>query len=113
MNRHQRKLSKQASLSALGAFLRAGKVAAAVTGVPLADVVGNAGPGTMRRAPVRFARSAAIYLAVTALDVRQMRLARAIGRPRIRIVKACHHIEDARDRPEIDALLDRMERMIR
>ena len=111
-SRRHRRSSGAVTLSAKAAFLRVAAVVAAVTGVPYRDIVEKAGPGTMRRPNVRFARTAAIYLTVTVKNVRQMRLARALQRHRHRIVFACHAIEEARDQPSLDELLSRMEEML-
>jgi hypothetical protein len=112
ISRRQKRQSGVVSLSAAAAFYRTARVVAQVTGVPFNDIVMNAGPGTMRRPPVRFARAAALYLTVTAQNVRQMRLARALKRDRRFLVKYVQRIEDDRDIPAIDELLTRMEAML-
>lgn len=101
-----------ATVSALAAFHRVAIVVAGATGVPFCDIVGNAGPGTMRRPKVRFARAAALYLTVTCGNVRQMRLARALGRDRAKVVRHVQTIEDGRDAPALDALMARLEAML-
>jgi len=111
-DRRQKRRGLVPTISALAAFHRCAHVVADVTGVPFRDIAGNAGPGTMRRPPVRFARAAALYLTVTSGDVRQGRLARALGRPRCKLVLHVQRIENDRDIPAIDALLARMEAML-
>ena len=111
-DRRQRRISGQPSLSALAAFHRVARVVADVTGVPFRDIVANAGPGTMRRPAVRFARCTAIYLTVVHCNVQRQRLARSLGRVRRRIQDACALIEERRDSPDVDALIARMEAML-
>lgn len=101
-----------ATAGARGAYLRVAAIVADATGVPFGDIVKKTGPGTMRRAPVRFARQATLYLTVTKLDVRMASLARAIGRPRVRILWACRAAEDSRDDRDIDQLFERIEAML-
>lgn len=108
----RRRQLRWSTAGARGAFLRVAAVVAAATGVAFNDIVLSTGPGTMRRARVRFARQAALYLTVTFLDVRAGTLARALGRPRWRISSACHAAEDARDRADVDALYARLEAML-
>lgn len=103
---------RRSAVAARGKFMAVAAIVAGVTGVPLREIAGAAGPGTMRRPEQRFARQAALYLTVTALDVRMGALARALGRPRIRIRAAVQAAEDARDEAAIDALYERMERML-
>lgn len=97
---------------ARAAYLRAAQIVSQVTGVAFGDVIAPATAGKMRRRTIRFARQAAIYLAVTGCNVRQAHLARALQRPRVRILWACREAEDARDRAEIDQLYSRMEAML-
>lgn len=109
--RYRLELDRSAG-SARGAFLRAAEAVAAGTGVPFGDIVRRTGPGTLRRGPVRAARMAAIYLAVTALDKRMGAVARALGRPRKAVLAACRAAELARDDAAVDALFTRLEAML-
>lgn len=110
--RRKRLETRRDTAGARAAWLRAARVVSEVTGVPFGLVVAPAGPGQMRRRTLRFARQAAIYLAVTGCNVRQADLARALGRPRVRILWACRAAESARDLAEIDLLFARMEAML-
>lgn len=100
------------SAGARAAYLRVAQLVAEATGVAFADIVRRYGPGRGRLPRLRFAREATIYLTVVACDVPQGRLARALERPRVRILSACRRAEDARDLPKIDALFERLEAML-
>lgn len=97
---------------ARAAYLRVARIVAEQTGIGFADIIQPARAGTCRRRPLRFARQAAIYLTVTQCDVRQGTLARALRRPRVRIVMHCRSAEDARDDLAIDGLFARIEALI-
>ena len=112
MRLRARRQLRHGAATARSAFLRVAAVVAEVTGVPLSTVAGNCGPGTMRRREVRFARQAAVYLTVTALDVRMGALARALGRPRIRVRHAVQAAEDAREEKAVDEIYARLEAML-
>lgn len=97
---------------ARGAYLRVAQLVAAVTDVPFGTIVARAGPGTMRRRDVRFARQATLYLTVTNCNVTMGALARALGRPRNRIRHAVQAAEDAREAAAVDAIYARLEEML-
>jgi len=91
-------------------FLTAAALVAGSTQVPFRELVKTNRIGRHARGDATvLSRNMAMYLTVVAGDVRQAALARALDRPRKAIVKACRQVEDARDAPEIDALLDRLE----
>jgi hypothetical protein len=55
-------------------------------------------------------RKVACYLAVTVADVSPPHLAKASGLHRRTIQKHCEWVEDQRDRPEMNGLIERLER---
>ena len=92
--------------------IRAGlaiQLVAAATGVP----------GERMRAQVRLggaeckARRQAMYLAYVTFGWPLERVAHAFGLNRATAAAACRWAEDERDRPTLDAMLDRLERCVR
>ena len=105
----------RATAGARAAFLHAATVVSQATGVAFGDIVAAdrvGRPPRRRNSPAGFARRLAIYLANTALDVRQGALARATGRSKRRVHLCCRQVEEARDNPNIDALIERVEAML-
>lgn len=81
-------------------------MAAAATGAPLAEVASHG----KRLAPLACkARRLAVYLAHVTFGWPLERTAHAFGLNRSTASAACRWVEDARDRPELDGLLDRLE----
>ena len=68
---------------------------------------------TRRRAPVAFARQVAMYLTHVAFGFRLSAVGRHFGRDRTTAAHACRYIEDRRDDPKFDLMLDRLERAVR
>jgi hypothetical protein len=67
-----------------------------------------------RRSPdAAFARQAAMYLTHVVFEMSLARVADAFGRDRTTAAHACHRIEDGRDDPAFDALMDRLETVLR
>lgn len=58
------------------------------------------------------ARRLAVYLAHVAFGWSLERVGHAFGLNRTTVAKACQWAEDARDRPALDDLLDRLERCV-
>lgn len=104
---------KRDGAAARAQWLRAAELVATATGVALSEITLRAPDGRAWHAERVFARRAAYYLTVTALDVPAARLARALGRPRWRVSEACQKIELARDRADVEQFLSRMEAMLR
>ncbi len=61
------------------------------------------------RAEVAFARQVAMYLAHTRLGLPLSRVGAAFGRDRTTAAHACQTVEERRDDPTVDALLERLE----
>jgi chromosomal replication initiation ATPase DnaA len=87
-------------------FLRA-IVSAAFGLCPEALEAGGRGP-----ADVAFARQVAMYLAHTRLRVPYVAAGRMFGRDRTTARHACLKVEDKREDPRIDSILDYLERAI-
>lgn len=68
---------------------------------------------TRRRAPVAFARQVAMYLTHVAFGFSLSAVGRHFGRDRTTAAHACRYIEDRRDDPNFDLMLDRLERAVR
>jgi chromosomal replication initiation ATPase DnaA len=68
---------------------------------------------TRRRAPVALARQVAMYLTHVAFGLSLSAVGRHFGRDRTTAAHACRYIEDRRDDPNFDLLLDRLERAVR
>jgi hypothetical protein len=64
---------------------------------------------TRCRAPVAFARQVAMYLAHVTFGFSLSAVGRHFGRDRTTAAHACRQIEDRRDDPVFDMLLDRLE----
>lgn len=56
------------------------------------------------------ARQVAMYLTHVGLEMSLSRVAMAFERDRSTVAHACHRIEEMRDEPEFDSLLDQLER---
>lgn len=100
---------------ARAAFLRVAAIVSSTTGVSIADIIERqrtGRPSRRRGHPKSFARLAAVYLTVTACNVRQGTLARMLERPRVRILFDVRAIEDLRDDQGVDTLFERMEAML-
>ena len=68
---------------------------------------------TRRKAPVALARQVAMYLVHVALGVNLTRVGRAFRRDRSTASYACQHVEELRDDPNFDHLLDCLEQTLR
>jgi len=67
-----------------------------------------------RRSPeAAFARQAAMYLTHVVFEMSLARVADAFGRDRTTAAHACHRIEDERDDPAFDELMERLEAVLR
>jgi chromosomal replication initiation ATPase DnaA len=77
-------------------------------GVPVAELRAP----TRRRAPIALARQVAMYLTHVAFGFSLSAVGRHFGRDRTTAAHACRHIEDRRDDPAFDLLLDRLERAV-
>ena len=60
--------------------------------------------------PIAFARQVAMYMAHVAYQLSYQEVADAFGRERSTVAYACAVVEDARDDPEMEARLDKVER---
>jgi chromosomal replication initiation ATPase DnaA len=60
-----------------------------------------------------FARQVAMYLTHVAFGMSLRRVAVAFGRDRSTVAYACHLIEDRRDDPKVDDMLDQLEAALR
>jgi chromosomal replication initiation ATPase DnaA len=92
--------------------IRAGlalQMVAATTGVPAERMRSGARLG----GPACRARWLAMYLAYVAFGWPLERVAYAFGLNRATAAAACRWVEESRDRPALDALLDRLERCVR
>jgi chromosomal replication initiation ATPase DnaA len=78
-------------------------------GVPVAELRAP----TRRRARVALARQVAMYLTHVAFGFSLSAVGRHFGRDRTTAAHACRHVEDRRDDPAFDLLLDRLERAVR
>lgn len=85
------------------------RLVAAVTDVPASAIAG--GPRGDGR--VSAARQLAMYLAYTVLQWPLAEVGAAFGRDRTTAGHACARVEDRRDDPAFDALLDRLEGAVR
>src|SRR5437667_12379045 len=78
---------------------------AAAFALPVGEVI-----ATTRRAPsAAFARQCAMYLAHVAFGLSFSEIGRAFGRDRTTAAHACRLVEDRRDDPAVEALLDSLE----
>ncbi|MEN9873263.1 MAG: hypothetical protein RL186_160 [Pseudomonadota bacterium] len=68
---------------------------------------------TRGNAATAFARQVAMYLTHVAFGMSLQRVATAFNRDRSTVAHACHAIEDRRDDPAMDDLLDRLEASLR
>lgn len=75
--------------------------------VPVGELIAE----SRRSATAAFARQCAIYLAHVTFHLSYSEVGRAFGRDRTTAAHACRLIEDRRDDPAVDAVLDSLERM--
>jgi hypothetical protein len=68
---------------------------------------------TRGSAPTSFARQVAMYLTHVAFGLSLQRVATAFGRDRSTVAYACSLIEDRRDDPYLDDMLDQLEAALR
>ena len=85
------------------------QVVAAVTRTPPEDIVAVRRPGGRALK----ARNLAMYLAHVGFGWPLQRVGAAFGRDRTTAGIACRQVEDDRDDPQLDALLDRLESCLR
>lgn len=90
-------------------FLASAKAVSAATGVDAHELVSGCFSGHFKPRHKRLAHALTAYLAVTLFDVRQARVARAMGLHRSNAVRACRRIEDMRDDAAFDAFVGRIE----
>lgn len=64
---------------------------------------------TRQRAPIAFARQVAMYLAHISCGLTLTDVGRCFGRDRTTVGHACQVVEDRRDNPRIDLMLDYLE----
>ncbi len=81
---------------------------AAVFAVPLAELKAQ----TRRKAPIAFARQVAMYLAHVVCGLSLTEVGLLFGRDRTTVGHACGLIEDRRDDPVFDHLMEHLERAI-
>ncbi len=84
-----------------------------IVGVRLGTPVAAIGRETRLPRPALRARRVSMYLAHVALGWQLERVGHAFGVNRQTAATACRRIEDARDEPNLDALLDQIEETIR
>lgn len=85
------------------------QLVALATGVPPEEIASE-----LRQGPLACkARHVAMYLAHVAFGWPLERVGHAFGRNRSTVGIACRWVEDERDQPALDALLDELERAIR
>lgn len=80
-----------------------------VYGVSLSDLYG----ATRGTQPVSMARQVAMYLTHVSFGLSLARVASAFMRDRSTVAHACHLVEDRRDDPEFDDLLEALEIAVR
>lgn len=97
---------KAASNSGAGTFLRV--IVSAAFGLKPADLES----GSRGRADIAFARQVAMYLANTRLRLSYNVIGRMFGRDRTTARHACRTVEDRREDPRVDSILDCLERAI-
>lgn len=68
---------------------------------------------TRRKAPVALARQAAMYLVHVTLGMNLTHVGREFGRDRSTASHACQHIEEMRDDPQFDRLLECLEHTLK
>jgi len=83
------------------------RAVAAAFDVPVEELEGRC-----RRADVALARQTAMYLARVVLAMTLSDIGRMFGRDRTTAAHACRIIEDLRDEPRIDALIETLEALI-
>jgi len=88
------------------AWIISTEIVCAAMNVPVAAVLTRKRGRGSRPAPESAARSASIYLAVTAFDVNRAALANAAGVQKQYIYRVLAATEDLRDKPDIDAKYD-------
>ena len=83
------------------------RAVAAAFDVPIEELEGRC-----RRADVALARQTAMYLAHVVLAMTHADIGRMFGRDRTTAAHACRIVEDLRDEPRIDALIEALEALI-
>lgn len=78
-------------------------------GIPVRDIASE----RRNHAPAARARQTAMYLACITYQWPMSRIARAFDRDRTTVGYACRLIEDLRDDPNFDALVDSLERCLK
>lgn len=68
--------------------------------------------GRIGRADVAKVRQIAMYVAHVALHLSMAEVARGFGKDRTTVVHACHSIEDLREDPEFDRVVQTVERIV-
>lgn len=81
---------------------------AMVFGITMSDLNAQ----TRLSADIAFARQLAMYVAHVRLGLKLGEIGRAFGRDRTTVAHACRVIEDRRDEPAIDFLVDCLERSL-
>jgi chromosomal replication initiation ATPase DnaA len=81
---------------------------AAVFGVPLRELRAS----TRRQASTAFARQVAMYLAHVTCGLNLTEVGSLFGRDRTTVGHACGVVEDRRDDPSFDRLMDHLERAV-
>ena len=101
-------ITREQSLEERGVDL-ARQLTALAFSVPVDDLSAS----TRYSAPAALARQVAMYLVHVMLGVNLTVTGRLFGRHRSTVVHACHLIEDRRDNPQFDALVDVLERALK
>lgn len=101
-------LHRRRSLAAPAARDLIEQAVAAVFAVPLAELKAQ----TRRKAPIAFARQVAMYLAHVVCGLSLTEVGLLFGRDRTTVGHACGLIEDRRDDPVFDHLMEHLERAI-
>lgn len=104
---HQNFHRQQKLDAARAGFVRA--IVAYAWDVPEAEL---AAP-TRSNAQAAFGRQVAMYLTHVGFELSLSRVALAFGRDRTTVSHACHKVEDRRDDPALDSMLDELEEILR
>ena len=97
-----------APLTRLKLARRAQEIVAEAHGVAISTMTAP----SRGRAHYAFARQVAMYLCHTALGLSLSEVALAFARDRTTVSHACHLIEDLRDEPDLDGMLEGLERQL-
>ena len=85
------------------------ELVALATAAAFAVPVGELAASSRRSPYIAFARQSAMYLAHVSFGLSYSEVGRAFGRDRTTAAHACRLIEDRRDDPAVDAVLDSLE----